>query len=147
MEETPRFEQAVERFRQFLAGEGWSSSIVWRRPGDVVRRVDKDMVVRRRPSQEANDWAPRYYETGRGQGLGIALEGVCEIGGSVCATIFWTADTLEASQLMMPTRGLKMSATLPRSRGQSVNWLGWWLARREAAAFLKALSSEDTSRH
>jgi hypothetical protein len=141
VEETPRFEQAVERFRAFLTEEGRSSSIVWRRPGDVVRRVDKDIVVRRRPPRKANDWAQRYYETGRRKGLGIALEAVCEVDGSVCATIFWTTDDVEASQLMMPTQGLKMSAAVPRARGQSVSGLGWWLARREAAAFLKALSS------
>ena len=108
----------------------------------MVRRVDKAMVVRRRPSQKANDWAQRYYEIGRSDGLSIALDAVCEVGGSVCATIFWTTDDLEASQLMMPTQGLKMSAAMPRSPGQSVSWIGWWLARREAAAFLRALSSQ-----
>ena len=91
------------------------------------------MVVRRRPSQRANNWAQRYYEIGRSKRLGIALDAVCEVGGSACATIFWTPDDLEASQLMIPTRGLKMSAAVPRSLGQSVSWLGWWLARREAA--------------
>jgi hypothetical protein len=132
MKETPRFEQAVERFREVLAEQGWSSSIVWRSPEDVVvawtsswsfgvahlkrRTTGRSGTTR---SGAVRDW--------------VSLSTVCEVGGSVCATIFWTTDDLEASQLMMPTQGLKMSTAVPRSLGQSVSWLGCWLARREAS--------------
>ena len=147
MEQTPPYEQAIEAFKKFLAQEGWSPVIVWRRPDDVVRRVGKDMVVRRRSSREANAWARRYYESGYVQGLGIALDAECEIDGAVCATMFWTADGREAAYRMMPAQGLKMSAPLARARGQSVSWLGWWLARKRLQAFHKASAEGVRSRN
>jgi hypothetical protein len=142
MELTPTYEQAIEAFEKFLEKEGWAQVIVWRRPDDVVRRWGKDMVVRRRSPREANTWARQYYDTGRAQGLGIALGAECEIDGAVCATIYWTADDQEAEHRMMPAQGLKMSAALPRSRGQSVSWLGWWLARKRMQMRHKALADE-----
>jgi hypothetical protein len=146
MDQTPPFDEAVDAFGRFLAQEGWSSSIVWRRPDDIVGRIGKGKVVRRRSFRRANTWARQYYESGLSQGLGIALSAECEVGGAVCATVFWTADEQEAQQLMMPTRGLKMSAALPRARGRSVSWLGWWLARKKLALIHKAIAPEG-ARH
>ena len=67
-----------------------------RQPDDVVRRVGKEMVIRRRSAREANAWARRYCQTGHAQRLGIALDTEGEIDGVVCATMFWTTDGQEA---------------------------------------------------
>lgn len=146
MEPTPPFEQAVEQFKTFLTGQGWSSLIVWRHPADVVRRIGKDMVVRRRGSRSASAWARRYYEKGHIQGLGIALIAECEIMGAACATMFWTPDFEEAQQRLLPNQGLKMSVALPRTSGESVSWLGWWFARKRLEASPKALGYRDRSK-
>jgi hypothetical protein len=142
MEPTPPFEEAIDAFKKFLAREGWSQLIVWRRPDDVVRRIGKDAVVRRRSPRDAHGWARHYYDAGLGQGLGVSLHAECEIDGGVCATIFWTADDQEAEHRMMPTQGLKMSTALHRTRGRSVTWLGWWLAKTRLEVFHKALAAE-----
>jgi hypothetical protein len=142
METTPPYEEAVTAFKKFLEKEGWSQTIVWRRPDDVVHRVEQNMVVRRRSSEKAAEWARRYYESGYSRGLGICLSAECEIDGAVYATIFWTADDQEAESRMMPAQGLKLSGRLPRTCGKSVSWLEWWFWKKRLEILHKAIAAE-----
>ena len=132
MEETPEFDAAVRRLQRFLTDNGWPSTISWRRTEDVVRLPDGDVVVRRRPSFAAEEFARTYYEDGRQRGLGVALEVPCEVEGAACTTIYWTTDTTEAEYRLMPDHGLKMVIATPHLRARAVGALRWWLAARRA---------------
>ena len=144
MDATPPYEQAIATFEKFLEEQGWSQSIIWRRPDDVVFRIDGAKVVRYQSLRKATDWARRYYDLGCNQGLAIALHAECEIDGASCATIFWTADDREAEYRMMPTQGLKMSVAAPRTKGKSVSWLEWWFWKKRLEIIHDRISRSAT---
>jgi len=98
---------------------------------DAVRLPDGDIVVRRRPSFAAGEFARTYYEDGRQRDLGIALEVPCAVDGAACATIYWTTDATEAEYRLMPTHGLKLGVASPQRRARTVGSVKWWLAARQ----------------
>ena len=130
MEPAPPFETAVNQLKGFLRSQGWTSDILWRRPEDVLRLRDGRILVRRRTVRSAAAWARRYFESGRRQQLGIAIEATCEVEGTACATVLWTADPVEATYRLIPERGLKLSVATPARQGSSVTALTWWIRRR-----------------
>jgi len=132
MEETPTFDSAVEGLQRLLAGQGWPTHIVWRVEGDVVRDPSGEIVVRRRPRDDIAQSARAHYEAGRQQGVGVALDVLCEVDGAACATVYWTTDSTDAQYRMMPDRGLKLCVATPRRRGRAVGVLKWWLTTRRA---------------
>ena len=129
MEDAPPFDQAVRQFRAFLQGQGWTTEIVWRSRDDIVRIANGDIYVRRRSKEQCLESARAHYERGRQQRVGVALEVGCTIDGAACATVFWTADRVEAEYAMIPDRGLKMSAAVVRKSARVVGHLMFWVAR------------------
>ena len=140
-EETPEFEQAVDRLRRFLADQGWPTTIAWRTETDIVRLPSGDVVVHRRSPSASASRAREHYEEGRRRGVGVALDVSCELGDSACASIFWTTDAREAECRLMPARGLKLVIATPRRRAVSAGLLTWWFAARRARRWERDLAA------
>lgn len=132
MEETPTFDEAVQRLSRFLADQGWPTDLAWRFETDIVRGPRCGVLVRRRSEAKAALALRAHYEAGRHSGVGIALEVACDLGGVACATVYWTTDLLEAQYRRMPERGLKLGVVSQHRRGHSVGMLRWWWAKRKA---------------
>ena len=132
MEETPGFDEAIERLKRFLSEQGWPTAIVWRTDRDVARLLGAKIVVRRRSTSDRARRAREYYEEGRGNRVGVAIDVVCELDGAACATIEWTTDSRTAELHMIPDTGLKLCVATPRRQGTSVGPFRWWLAARRA---------------
>src|SRR6188768_1296104 len=131
MEETPPFEIAIARFKEFLRSHGWPSEISWRRDGEIFRCLDHRVLVRRRAPGRAADEARAHYEAGRRQGFGVEIRAYCQMVGAACATVYWTADSDEAARHLMPDQGLKFVAAVPRLEGRLASAFAFWRERRK----------------
>jgi hypothetical protein len=120
MEETPPFEIAIARFKEFLRSQGWPCEISWRRDGEIFHCLDHRILVRRRASGPAADEARAHYEAGRLQGVGVEITAYCQIAGAACATVYWSDDSDEAERHLMPptkkTGGPKPSRSISCAR-------------------------------
>lgn len=121
LEQRPDFDEAVRTLQVFLAGQGWPTTIIWTRPGDIVRRSAEFIGIHRRDIDGQSE-ARSTYEQGRRAGLGVSLEAVCTLGGAAVVTVAYPSDDREAELLMYPSDGgLKMCAAIPRIEG-TVRW-------------------------
>jgi hypothetical protein len=134
MEETPTFEAACARLTRFLADHGWPAKITWTAATDILLLPGGKALVRRRSSSSAAESARAYYEEGRAQGVGVALNVSCQLDDAACASIFWTADDTEAESCFMPEQGLKLTIATPRREARSGGLLRWRFAALSASA-------------
>jgi hypothetical protein len=141
MEQTPNFDEAVQRLKRFLADQGWPTDLAWRFERDIVPGSRCGVVVRRRSEARAALAVRAHYETGCRSGVGIAMEVACDLEGVACTTVYWTTNATEAAYRMMPERGLKLSVATPHRHGHSVGILRWWWAKRKARSWTALVSS------
>lgn len=112
------FLEASNRFREFLAAEGWPTTITWVPASSVFRTTGRPIAIESTgPSHEVE--AAHGYDTARHRGLGVCLDAICTINGTTCATVLWPADAREAELSMYPSNGgLKMSVAVPPTEGR-----------------------------
>jgi hypothetical protein len=113
------FNQAVGRFRAFLAAEGWPTTIRWVAPAEVMREQQGRFVVTGlRDDHESQ--AEKEYDAAGHRRLGVCFDAVCTIDETTCAMVLAPADALDAELQMYPSDGgLKLSAAMPRSEGRA----------------------------
>jgi hypothetical protein len=146
---TPTFEEAIDQFREFIVGQGWPESIIWRRPDEVVHDLPdprvpysrSKMVVLARRKSEADQWARSFYDEGVRAGVGVFLSACCVVKSQSCATIFWTIDERTAIETMLPATGLKLGCAVPRLEGQLRGPFRFRLARQLLDAYHEHLQA------
>jgi hypothetical protein len=129
------FEHAVDGFRNFIVGQGWPESIIWRRPEEVLPYPGSKVFVLARAESEADQWARRFYDEGARAGVGICLSAACVVRSQSCSTIFWTLDQRLVSEMMLPVSGLKFSCAVPRCDGKLRGSFRLRLAKRVLDAY------------
>lgn len=116
--QAPGFDEAAQKFREFLVSLGWPGQIIWIRDGDIIRRARDPLTICRSEQGDGEENAQRKYEIGLRKGLGVLLEAICTLGDATCAIVSYPVDQREAELLMYPSHGgLKLSAALPRIEG------------------------------
>jgi hypothetical protein len=128
----PSFEQAIERFKGFMAAQGFPQDLRWVFAGDVTSKERKIWV--RLPLKEDNpDCARRHYDLGLQRGLGIRLAVLCVIDNISYCYVWLPKDALDAEYALL-AGGLKLSVptNLPvacKARSGLVWRLRTWLNR------------------
>lgn len=119
------FDAALERFRQFDAGQGLPAQVVWVFREDVTSRRRR-IAVRWPVAPDNEAVARKRYGVAVRRGLGLRLEVLCLLGGVSCCTIWVPNDDLDASYAMLS--GLKLSVpTNPITARPARKGLTWWL--------------------
>jgi hypothetical protein len=109
------FEDARERFREFLVENGYPRKLTWVTPNDVLLS-DRKLVYVKLPVPTSNLLRAReLFELGMPRQLGVLLHAVCEIDDTTCCYVWVPADQTESRYALMP-RDLKMSANIGESK-------------------------------
>ncbi len=125
------FAKADERFKDFLAKNGFSQNVYWVGSEDIVVEKPHHYWVRQRPGNGAEQTSLRYVE-GIARGLGVELRAVCSTAEETYATVYFPKDDVDAQyHLIGPV--LKLSCPTEKATVRKVrNGLKWfWLLRRD----------------
>jgi len=120
---------AEEKFRRFLSGQNYPTTICWLMEGDLLIDKGRHFWVRERSSKAAKHAALRYSE-GLERDLGVQLRAICSTKEQTFASVFVPCDDLDAQGHLMG-RGLKLSCPTERYFTTTVknpfHWLVLWL--------------------
>lgn len=105
------FDQALERFRNFLAREGFSPNVIWIEPSDVVLTVDKRIFVCHTGGESAAVAARDTFEQGVQKGNGVVLKGLFPKKDATYSFVWFPQDSAEAEYEMLP-QGVKLQVNL-----------------------------------
>lgn len=99
--DTPPFDVACDRFRQFIKSEGAGADLFWVFREDVSTWGCTDWIRVPVPAENSN-LAFAYYELGRNRGLGVALSCVCHVDGRAACSVWVPIDQSEAADCLQP---------------------------------------------
>lgn len=102
------FDEAVQRFQEFLAQNGRPRKVMWLAAGDITLSGSLVVYVRLPNLATGEEDARRAFELGMRQGTGVLIKGLWEIGDAMCSHIWAPCDAKEAELALMP-RGAKLS--------------------------------------
>jgi hypothetical protein len=119
-------EAAEERFREFLAAQGYPDTIHWLMRGNVLVDGHGRFWVRECGAKALDQVKLRYSE-GVERNLGVALYALCTTDTETLASMFVPADDLDRQYHLMG-HGLKLSCPTTRVSASTVkNPLKWWI--------------------
>ncbi len=121
-EEMEEFSIAAEKFRQFLASQGYIDEPLWLFRGDLIEFAGRLWLRWPVPSSNVLD-AEAEYERGCRQGLGVGLHIWCLAGTQPCCIVNVPADAMDASYQMMAGLKLSMPCKPPRAKRVRQRWL------------------------
>jgi hypothetical protein len=121
-EQTPKeeFDQAVLRFKDFLAHRGFSPNVVWIQPSDLVLTEDGRIFVCHTEEESAAIAARNTFEQGLKQGNGVVLKGVVLKGlfprtYATYSFVWFPRDHADAeSEMVPPGVKLQIGLSLPQ---------------------------------
>ena len=102
------FDEAVASFREFLEKYGWSTQLLWVRPGDVLLDLHRRMLIKVPVPAENEDLARSTFDRGLETQLGVLFAALCQVPGGTCCYVWTPENPDEAERGLMPT-GLKLS--------------------------------------
>jgi hypothetical protein len=79
--------EAEDKFREFLSGQDYSTTICWLMEGDLLIDKARHFWVRERRSEAAKHAASRYSE-GLERNLGVHLRAICSTNEQTFASVF-----------------------------------------------------------
>jgi hypothetical protein len=125
-QETPAsLNEAGQRFSRFLRENGYPEQVLWVEHGDIVWHR-RQLWVRMRPIQTAQERACQRFADGIRNGLGVSLYAFSELAGTAIAAVILPKDKDAAQRNLMPRDGLKLSvATKKLSARRVKNRLTW----------------------
>src|SRR5215203_2264987 len=125
--EVPTFDDAVNQFQHFLAGQNISPELRWVFREDVVYR--KGRILVKEPLPEGNSRTVELlYERGREQDSGIRLETLCLLGSRACCYIWLPQDPPNDKHSLLLMSKFAMGVPIVLQPAQSVrNPLTWQL--------------------
>jgi hypothetical protein len=103
----PSFDEAVQRFRDFLREQGRARDLLWLTSDDVLI-VGRACVARIPRESIAIEKARKRYGEGVRRGLGVQILAFCAVGNLLGCQVSYPADRDEAERQLMPP-GLKLS--------------------------------------
>jgi hypothetical protein len=113
--EPQTFEEAISRFKDFLRQNGYSTSLVWVEPTDLVLPGRRVIYVKVPVPSTNFDRACHRFTSGMSDGSGVALGTICELQSATCCYAWVPKDRTEQQEHLMGT-GLKLSAKTDYSR-------------------------------
>jgi hypothetical protein len=122
------FDDALQRFQAFLGQNGRPTSVIWLTADDVVVSDNFVVYVRMTPSRASEDEARRKFETGMHRGMGVALEGLFELGDAMCAQVWLPHDQTNAEYALLGPGMVKLQIPVGdfKLSGKAVScWLRW----------------------
>jgi hypothetical protein len=126
------FEESCARFREFLAGNGYSRDFVWITAEDVLLSTRGLLYVKLPNPDHARYDARSRFETAMKEQCGVSFKAVCESDHKTFCTVWAPNDDSEGERAMCSKADLKMSVPVGVSRvpGKEVrNRLLWWWLR------------------
>jgi len=129
---------AVEKFKNFLASQGYPDTIRWLMRENVLVDRQGRFWVRDCETKALQHANLRYLE-GVGGNLGIALQAVCATDSETFASVFVPSDDMDRQYNLMG-RGLKLSCRTPKMSASIVtNPVRWWILQMRLKHFSKML--------
>lgn len=112
-EHTPKedFDQAVLRFKDFLAHRGFSPNVVWIQPSDVVLTSDRRIFVCHTEQESAAIAARNTFEQGHDEGIGVVLKGLFPKKDATYSFVWFPRDRSEAEDEMV-SPGVKLQVNI-----------------------------------
>ncbi len=112
-EHIPReeFDQAVLRFKDFLAHRGFSPNVVWIEPSDVVLTGDRRLFVYHTEQESAAIAARNTFEQGLAEGIGVVLKGLFPKTNATYSFVWFPRDPAEAEHEMV-SPGVKLQVNI-----------------------------------
>jgi hypothetical protein len=112
-EHIPReeFDQAVLRFKDFLANRGFSPNVVWIEPSDVVLNGDRRLFVYHTEQESAAIAARNTFEQGLAGGIGVVLKGLFPKNNATYSFVWFPRDRVEAEHEMV-SPGVKLQVSI-----------------------------------
>ena len=102
------FDEAVVRFQKFLTQQSRPSKLVWLEPRDILLSGTRVVYVKLPTPGGREKQARKLYDYGLTQGRGVLFNGVFEIEGATCCSVWVPADDAEAQSALLPPE-LKLS--------------------------------------
>jgi hypothetical protein len=129
--EPQSFEEAVSRFEVFLKENGYSASLIWVEPSDLIPSGQHSIYVKL-PVQTTNlTRACDRFKRGISDGLGITFGTICDLSSATCCYAWVPKDQIDQQDHLMG-RGLKITARTGSSRLNGIlvgSQLRWWLLK------------------
>ena len=112
-EHTPResFDQAVLRFKDFLAHRGFSPNVVWIEPSDVALTEDRRLFVYHTEQESAAIAARKAFDQGLDEGFGVVLKGLFPKKDATYCFVWFPRDRAEAEHEMV-SPGVKLQVNI-----------------------------------
>jgi hypothetical protein len=121
------FDEACQRFSQFLGKNDYPEHLCWVEPQDAVW-ARSQLWVNGRSEKTAWRRASRQYADGIRTGLGVSLYAFAEFAGTTIATILVPQNEDAAQRCLMPRNSLKLSAAVKKLSARRVsNHLSWMI--------------------
>ncbi|HLJ90698.1 MAG TPA: hypothetical protein VKZ53_28085 [Candidatus Angelobacter sp.] len=121
------FGEALARFEEFLANQGYPSSVIWVTPDDVLLSGSQEIFVKTPVSPQNEVSVRKIFDEGMRQELGVLFTTLCETGRISYAFAWTPKDDLDAQYALMP-KDLKLSVGIGYSRrpGKEVESHIYW---------------------
>jgi hypothetical protein len=109
------FDEAVSRFEDFLRQHGYSATLIWVEPTDLVLPGRRAVYVKTPVSLRNVEHARKCFVAGMTEGLGVTFGTICDLPNATCCYAWVPKDRKEQQQHLMGS-GLKISAKTDSSR-------------------------------
>jgi hypothetical protein len=129
--EPQTFDDAVSHFEDFLRHSGYSSTVIWVEPSDLVLRGRRAIYVKVPVSSRNLERARERFVFGMSEGLGVTFGTVCELPNATCCYAWVPKDRDEQQEHLMGS-GLKVSAKTDSSKVPGIhvtNSICWQLLK------------------
>lgn len=117
--ELTSFNEAQSEFKNFLAGEGRSSNLLWLFREDVIFLFARVFVRIPVPAENEARMAA-CYELGKTRGFGLNLHGFCLLDSQLCCYVVLPKDDLDSQYRLMAPNAIKYSFRSELPRAESV---------------------------
>jgi hypothetical protein len=123
------FEDFCARFREFLAGNGYSGELAWITSEDALFVGPRSLYVKVPDPDRSQEEARTRFEEAMREHTGVSFKVVCEIAQRTLCTVWVPSDDSERQHAMCSKTELKISAPAENSslKGREVrSRLFWW---------------------
>ncbi len=90
--EPQTFEEAVSRFEEFLRKNGYSPTLMWVEPADLVLPGRRAIYVRVPVPSRNLEQARKRFVSGMTKGLGITFGTICDLPNATCCYVWVPKD-------------------------------------------------------
>jgi hypothetical protein len=118
------FDEAVEKFREFLRTQGHSGPLQWIAPGDVAFWCGELLI---RPKIDAEAHAHHVFNRAQERGFGVSIEAIAKLDHSICCFVF-APDNAEDAARSFVAPPLTMKVRQDLRPAQEPSGFLWWAA-------------------